>query len=94
MVAESAHLSTNQNDMPLDDVLLQKEICFILDPISSWYTDIRVYLETGTAPDHFDPKKKRAVRLKSTPYQLVNNVLFRKMQMEFCFVVQRRKNLI
>ena len=64
--------------MPLDEVLLQKEIYFIPEPVSSWYTDIRIYLETGTTQDHLYPKKKRAVRLKSAPYQLVNNVLFRK----------------
>ena len=49
LAAESAHLPVDQSDMPLDDVLLQKEICFIPDPVSSWYTDIRIYLEIGTA---------------------------------------------
>ena len=63
---------------PLDDTLLQKEVCFIPDPASSWYTNIQTYLETGSALDHLDPKNKRAVILKSAPYQLVNNVLFRK----------------
>ena len=67
LATESAHLPIDQSDMPLDDVFLQKEICFIPDPVSSWYTDIHIYLETGTSPDHLDPKKKRAVRLKSTP---------------------------
>ena len=78
MVAESAHLPADQNDVFLDDSLLQKEVYFIPDPSCSWYTDIRTYLETGCAPDHLEPKKKRYVRLKSTPYQLLNNVLFRK----------------
>ena len=78
LAAESTHLPTDQNDIPLDDTLLQKEVCFIPDTTGSWYTDIRTYLETGSAPDHLDPKKKRAVRLKSAPYQLINNVLFRK----------------
>ena len=78
LAAESAHLPADQNGIPLDDTLLQKEVCFIPDPASSWYTDIRTYLETGSAPYHLEPKKKRVVRLKSAPYQLVNNVLFRK----------------
>ena len=78
LLAESAHLPTDENGIPLDDSLLQKEVCLIPDPASSWYTDVWTYLETGNAPDHLDPKKKRVVRLKSAPYQLVNNVLFRK----------------
>ena len=78
LAAELAHLLVDQSDTPLDEVLLQKEICFIPKPVISWYIDIHIYLEKGTAPDHLDPKKKRAVRLKSTPYQLVNNILFRK----------------
>ena len=71
-------MPTNQNDIPLDDVLLQKEICFIPAPASSWYTNIHTYHETGSAANHLDPINKRAVRLKSAPYQLVNNVLFKK----------------
>ena len=78
VATKSAHLLGDQNDIPVDDVLLQKEICFIPYLTSSWYTDIRTYIETGSAPDHLDPRKKRAVRLKSAPYQLINNVLFRK----------------
>ena len=78
LATESAHLPANQNGMSLDDSLLQKEVCFIPDPTYSWYTDIQTYLETGSAPDHLDPKKKRVVRLKSTPYQLINNVHFGK----------------
>ena len=78
VATKSAHLLADQNDIPVDDVLLQKEICFIPDPTSSWYIDICTYIETGSAPDHLYPNKKRAVRLKSAPYQLVNNVLFRK----------------
>ena len=78
LAAKLAHLPTDQNHIPFDDVLLQKEICFIPDPASSWYTKIHTYLETDSAPDNLDPKKKREVRLKSAPYQLVNNVLFRK----------------
>ena len=65
LAAESAHLPADQNGIPLDDTLLQKEVCFISYSASSWYVDIQTYLETGSAPDHLDPKKKRAMRLKS-----------------------------
>ena len=40
LAAESAHLLADQNGIPLDDSLLQKEVCLIPDPASSWYTDV------------------------------------------------------
>ena len=30
------------------------------------------------APEHLEPKQKRDLRLKYAPYQLINDVLFRK----------------
>ena len=35
-------------------------------------------METGAAPDYLEPKKKRALRLKSAPYLLIDNILFRR----------------
>jgi len=32
----------------------------------------------GNAPEHLDPCNKRALRLRSAPYQLIDNILFRK----------------
>ena len=91
LAAESTHLLVDQNGIPLDDSLLQKEVCFIPDPSSSWYTDIRTYLKTGSAPYHLDPKKKRSVKLKSAPYQLVNNVLFQeKCRWSFASMSRKR----
>ena len=33
-------------------------------------------LEIGTAPDYLEPRKMRALRLKSAPYLLIDNILF------------------
>ena len=35
-------------------------------------------MEIGAAPNYLEPKKKRALRLKSAPYLLINYVLFRR----------------
>ena len=45
---------------------------------SEWYDHIKFFLHNGFAPETLDPKKHRALRLKSSPYQLINDVLFRK----------------
>jgi hypothetical protein len=44
--------------------------------MSPWYDDIRHYLQHGSAPRHLDPAKRRALRLKSTSFHLVNDILF------------------
>jgi hypothetical protein len=45
---------------------------------NSWYENIRFYLLHGFASRHLDPKNKRALRLKSASFQLINDILFRK----------------
>ena len=35
-------------------------------------------METGTALAYLEPRKRRALRLKSTPYLLIDNILFRR----------------
>jgi hypothetical protein len=44
----------------------------------SWYENIRFYLLHETTPCNLDPKNRRALRLKSASFQLVNDILFRK----------------
>ena len=45
---------------------------------SKWYDDIIFYLIHGYAPSTLDLKKCRTLRLKATPYQFIDNVLFHK----------------
>ena len=47
-------------------------------PSFEWYDDIRFYLTYGYAPPTLDFKKRRTMRLKATPYQFIDNVLFRR----------------
>ena len=45
---------------------------------TSWYIDMRQYLEHDTIPSHLSARKKRALKLKELSYQMVHGVLFRK----------------
>ena len=61
-----------------DPYLCEREVFPVSTTPDTWYDDIRFFLLHGTAPEHLDPCHKRALRLKSTPYQLIDKVLFRK----------------
>ena len=56
--------------------LLQSELLYIPASTNSWYNDITYYLTHGSSPNHLDARKKRALRLKFTQYQLIDGVLF------------------
>jgi transposase InsO family protein len=56
----------------------QSLICCAQNLVSPWYDDIRFCLEHGSTPHHLDPTKRRALRLKSTSFHLVNDILFRQ----------------
>ena len=77
LVVDSVEEQQSQTDMLIEDRRNQSQICCVQNPTSPWNDDINFYLIHGSAPCHLDPKKRRALRLKSTPYQLVNGVLFR-----------------
>ena len=44
----------------------------------SWYRDLVHYLQEGLLPEHWNSKQKRALRLKSASYQVIEGILFRK----------------
>ena len=44
---------------------------------SEWYDHIIFFLHNVFSPETLDTKKRRALRLKLAPYQLINDVLFR-----------------
>ena len=76
LAAEAAHLPNDKADTVIDEVLLTREIYFYPPPQDSWYTDIRILLETRASPEYLEPKKKRTLRLKSALYLLIDNILF------------------
>ena len=58
--------------------MLQNEVLYMPTSTNSWYNDLKYYLTHGSSPNHLDAHKKRALRLKSAQYQLIDGVLFRK----------------
>jgi hypothetical protein len=55
-----------------------QEVCAIPDVSNLQYSDLIYYLTHGTSPLHLDAKKKRALTLKESQYQLVDGILFRQ----------------
>ena len=56
---------------------------------SKWYDHIKFFLHNGFSPKTLDPKKCRALRLKSSPYQLFrknyDGFFLRCMVLTLCF---------
>ena len=59
-------------------IMLEREVLYILASRNSWYNDLKYYLTHGSSLNHLDAHKKRALRLKSAQYQLIDGVLFRQ----------------
>jgi hypothetical protein len=78
LVVDSAAGQQEENDVSNPGQHYQNLICCAQNPVSPWYDDIKLCLEHGSAPHHLDPTKRRALRLKSVSFQLINGILFRQ----------------
>jgi hypothetical protein len=76
LVVDSAVEQQEVNDTSDLEKHDQSMICCTQNLVSPWYDDIRHYLQHGSTPHHLDPAKRRALRLKSTSFHLVNGILF------------------
>ena len=54
------------------------DVCPLFTALESWYRDLVHYLQEGLLPEHWNSKQRRAMRLKSASYQIVEGILFRK----------------
>jgi hypothetical protein len=45
---------------------------------SDWYKDIIFYLKLGQFPNGMSPKEMRTLKMKSTQYVLIAQILFRR----------------
>ena len=54
------------------------DVCPLFTAPEFWYRDLVLYLQEGYFPKHWNPKKRRALCLKSALYQIIDGVLFRK----------------
>jgi hypothetical protein len=61
-----------------DQELYAREICYIHVNSDQWFYEMKYYLTHGTTPDYLDPKKKRALRLKSSQYHIIQGIICRK----------------
>ena len=52
------------------------DMCPIFMAPESWYRDLVHYLQQGYFPEHWNSKQRRALRLKSTSYHIIDGILF------------------
>jgi hypothetical protein len=77
-VADSVEEQESQINISPVNQLNENQICCTQTVANSWYDDIKFYLTHGSALCYLDPKNRRALGLKSAPFQLINDILFRK----------------
>ena len=78
-------LSTQSNDLEdqqtkweQEEVVPTGSINAIETTTSEWYDHNNFFLNDRFSPETLDSKKCRALRLNSVPYQLIDNVSFKK----------------
>ena len=54
------------------------DVCPIFTSPKSWYRDLVHYLQEGYFTEHWNSKKRMALCLKLSSYQIIDGVLFRK----------------
>ena len=54
------------------------DVCPLFTAQDSYYEDLFHYLQEGYFLEHWSSKQRRALRLKSASYQIIDGVLFRK----------------
>jgi hypothetical protein len=70
LVFESTDEKEKEDGIYQDQILLENEVYYIPVNNDQWYYEMKYYLTHGSAPHYMEPKKKRALRLKSTQYHL------------------------
>ena len=54
------------------------DVCPLFIAPNSWYRDLIHYLQEGYFSEHWNPKQRRALHIKSSLYQIIDGVMFRK----------------
>ena len=54
------------------------DVCPLFTAPDSLYRYLVHYLQKGYLPEHWSPKQRRELRLKSGSYHIIDGVLFRK----------------
>ena len=66
-----------ENDWENEAEVHMIDMCAIFTAPESWYRDLIHYLQQGYLSEHWSSKQRRALRLKSASYQVIDGVLFR-----------------
>ena len=78
--ANADHLSRLSEELgtePIDDSFPDAQLFFI-DTVSSEYAEIINYLQTNTFPTDFSTKQKNRLTLKSAPYSIIADTLYKQ----------------
>jgi hypothetical protein len=88
LVTDSTETLDEDSNLIDQEIFYQNDnYCDQITP-DSWYVDIKYFMVHGTTPQHMDMGKRRALRLKSVHFHLINNVLFRKKKlMDLSYIV-------
>ena len=78
LLASQSNDPDQQQQWKQEEYISTDTVNVIFAPTSGWYDDIRFYLTHEDDHPTLDFKKRRALRLKSTPYQFIDNVLFKR----------------
>ena len=54
------------------------DVCPIFTAPESWYRDLVYYMQQGYLSEHWISKQRRVICLKSSPYQIMDGVIFIK----------------
>lgn len=60
-----------------EEFMHKKEVCYILPTSKTWYYDLDFFLMHGFSPEYLTSKKRRSLQIKESPYQFINDILFR-----------------
>jgi hypothetical protein len=78
LVVDSVNSLDNELEIPDDTLPHETQIHCTQNTPNYWDDDIKFYLKHGTTPLNLDSKNIRELIHRSAPFQLINNVLFRK----------------
>ena len=70
--------NNEENNWDNEVELCMMDVCPLFIALDSWYRDLVHYLQEGLLPEHWNSKQRRALRLKSAAYQIIDGILFRK----------------
>jgi hypothetical protein len=77
LAAEALDLQENEEGWENEVDMFEREVLYILPLSNSWYNDLKYYITHGISPSHLDARKRQALILKCSQYQMINGILFR-----------------